>query len=312
MNAALAATQIVNGLQLGVLLFLVASGLTLIFGILDFVNLAHGVFYMLGAFVSASLSAWTGSWPLAVGLSLPVVALTGLVTERLVARPLYGKSHLAQVLATFGLILLADALAMLVWGVEGRSVALPGWLDGRVTLGGGMELPLYRLVIIAAGLAVAGGLYLWVHHTRFGMLVRAAAANRDMAEALGVDTSKLFSAVFALGAALAGLAGMLIAPVTEASLSMGSDIIIIAFVVIIIGGIGSLKGAFIAALLAGMTDTMGRAWLDGAFKLVMPAQAAETAAPAISAMSVYILMAAILVARPRGLFPPPSRGGRDG
>ncbi len=308
MDTALLVTQIVNGLQLGVLLFLVASGLTLVFGILDFVNLAHGAYYMLGAFISATLTRWTGSWPLAVLLALPLVALIGAVTERAVARPLYGRSHLAQVLATFGLILVIDAAAMLVWGVEGRAVELPAWLNGRVMLPGGAELPAYRLVIIGAGFAVAAGLYVWVHHTRFGMLVRAAAANRDMAEALGVDTARLYSAVFALGAALAGLAGMLVAPLTEASLSMGLEIIIIALVVIIIGGIGSLKGAFIAALLAGLADTMGRAWLDDLFGLFMSAQAAETAAPAVSAMSIYLLMALVLALRPQGLFPPKARG----
>ncbi len=307
MNTALFVTQLVNGLQLGILLFLVASGLTLVFGILDFVNLAHGVFYMLGAFISASLAALCGSWPLGVVLALPLVALAGAAAERLVARPLYGKSHLAQVLATFGLILLADALAMLIWGVEGRTVALPHWLQGRVAAGA-VELPVYRLVIIFSGLAVAAALYVWVHHTRFGMLVRAAAANRAMAEALGVDTTRLHAVVFILGAVLAGLAGALITPITEASLSMGSDIIIVAFVVIIIGGTGSLKGAFAAAMLVGLVDALGRAWLDDLFKLAFPAEIAETAAPAISAMSIYILMAAILVLRPGGLFPPRARG----
>ena len=308
MDTALLVTQIVNGLQLGILLFLVASGLTLVFGILDFVNLAHGAYYMLGAFISATLARWTGSWPLSVLLALPLVALIGAATERVVARPLYGRSHLAQVLATFGLILVIDAAAMLIWGVEGQAVELPAWLDGRVMLPGGAELPAYRLVIIGTGLTVAAGLYVWVHHTRFGMLVRAAAANRDMAEALGVDTSRLYAAVFALGAALAGLAGMLVAPLTEASLAMGLEIIIIALVVIIIGGVGSLKGAFVAALLAGLVDTLGRAWLDDLFKLAMSPEAAETAAPAVSAMSVYLLMALVLALRPQGLFPPKARG----
>ncbi len=310
MDTTLIVTQIVNGLQLGILLFLVASGLTLVFGILDFVNLAHGAYYMLGAFISATLAGWTGSWPLSIVLGLPVVALIGAITERAVARPLYGRSHLAQVLATFGLILVIDAAAMLVWGVEGRSVELPGWLNGRVTLPGGVELPTYRLLIIGTGLTVAAGLYAWVHHSRFGMLLRAAAANRDMAEALGVDTARLYSAVFALGAGLAGLAGMLVAPLTEASLAMGLEIIIIALVVIIIGGVGSLKGAFVAALLAGLVDTLGRAWLDDLFKLALSPEAAETAAPAVSAMSVYLLMALILALRPQGLFPPKARGHR--
>ncbi len=309
MDMGLLAAQVVNGLQLGVLLFLVAAGLTLVFGILDFVNLAHGAWYMLGAFISASLTTLTGSWPLAVLLTLPLAAATGWLAERLVARPLYGRSHLAQVLATFGLTLAIEALAMLVWGAEGRTVLLPAWLAGQLHLGGGVVLPLYRLVIIATGLAVAAGLFWLVHRTRFGMQVRAAAANRAMAEALGLNTARLHAAIFALGATLAALAGALVAPITEASLAMGLEIIIIAFVVIIIGGLGSLKGAFIAALLIGMIDTFGRAYLDDIFRAVMPLELAETAAPAVSAMSVYILMALVLAFRPQGLFPPRTRGG---
>jgi branched-chain amino acid transport system permease protein len=310
MNTALLAAQVVNGLQLGVLLFLVAAGLTLVFGILDFVNLAHGAWYMLGAFISASLTAITGSWPLAVVLTLPLAAATGWLAERLLVRPLYGRSHLAQVLATFGLVLVIEALAMLIWGAEGRTVLLPPWLAGQLRLGEGIVLPVYRLVIIATGLAVAAGLFLLVHRTRFGMRVRAAAANRPMAEALGLDTTRLHAAIFALGAVLAALAGALVAPITEASLAMGLEIIIIAFVVIIVGGLGSLKGAFVAALLIGMIDTFGRAYLDDLFRALMPLEVAETAAPAVSAMSIYILMALILAFRPQGLFPPRTRGGR--
>ena len=309
MDAGLLAAQVVNGLQLGVLLFLVAAGLTLVFGILDFVNLAHGAWYMLGAFVSASLTAAIGIWPLAVLLTLPLAAATGWLAERLVARPLYGRSPLAQVLATFGLVLVIEALAMLVWGAEGRTVLLPAWLTGQLHLGSSIVLPVYRLVIIGTGLMVASGLFFLIHHTRFGMQVRAAAANRAMAEALGLDTTRLHAAIFALGATLAALAGALVAPITEASLAMGLEIIIIAFVVIIIGGLGSLKGAFVAALLIGMIDTFGRAYLDDIFRALMPLELAETAAPAVSAMSIYILMALVLAFRPQGLFPPRSRGG---
>ena len=309
MDMALLAAQIVNGLQLGVLLFLVASGLTLVFGILDFVNLAHGAWYMLGAFLSAGFATLTGSWPLSVLLALPVAAASGWLAERLVVRPLYGRSHLLQVLATFGLLLVIEALAMLVWGTEGRSVMLPAALSGQLVLPGGVVLPAYRLLIVVAGLAVAAGLFLLVHRTRFGMLLRAAAANRDMAEALGVDTDRLHAAIFALGATLAALAGALVAPITEASLAMGAEVVIVAFVVIIVGGLGSLKGAFVAALLVGMIDTLGRAFLDDLFRLLMPLEMAETAAPAVSAMSIYILMALVLAFRPRGLFPPRTRGG---
>ncbi|HHN67430.1 MAG TPA: branched-chain amino acid ABC transporter permease [Thermopetrobacter sp.] len=308
MDATLIASQLVNGLQLGLLLFLVAAGLTLTLGVLDYVNLAHGAFYMLGAFFSASLLELTGDWPLSVLLALPLLGLTGLITERLVARPLYGKSHLAQVLASFGLLLVIGALAMLIWGAEGRAIALPHALRGQARLFG-VVLPVYRLVIIAAALAVAALLYVLLHHSRFGVRVRAAAANPRVAQALGIDTHRLHAMLFALGAMLAGLAGALIAPITEASLAMGAQVIIIAFVIIVIGGIGSLRGAFVAALLAGLIDTFGRAFLDTLLARVLPLEAAETAAPALSAMSIYILMALVLIARPRGLFPPPARGG---
>ena len=285
-----------------------AAGLTLTLGVLDYVNLAHGAFYMLGAFLSASLLELTGNWPLSVLLALPLVGLIGLVAERIVARPLYGKSHLAQVLASFGLLLALTALAMLIWGAEGRAIALPHALRGQAHLFG-LVLPLYRLVIIAAALLVAVSLYALLHHSRFGLQVRAAAANPQVAKALGIDTHRLHAALFALGAMLAGLAGALIAPITEASLAMGAQVIIIAFVIIVIGGIGSLRGAFVAAMLAGLIDTFGRAFLDTLLARVLPLEAAETAAPALSAMSIYILMALVLIVRPQGLFPPPVRGG---
>jgi len=290
--------------QLGLLLFLVASGLTLVFGILDFVNLAHGSLYMLGAFVAASLTFVVGNFLLAVLLALPVTALIGWLVERLVARQLYEKDHLDHVLGTFGLILVLDTLAHLIWGPEGIAVPLPAWLDGQVTLFSDVVLPTYRLLIIGTGLAIAAGLFWLVNYTRLGMLIRAGASNRTMVAALGIDIQTLFALVFALGAMLAGLAGMLIAPITEASISMGGEIIITAFVVIIIGGIGSMKGAFVAALLIGLIDTLGRSFLDDLFKLVMSAEAAETSAPSVSSMLIYILMAVVLALRPQGLFPP--------
>ena len=298
--------QLLNGLQLGLLLFLVASGLTLVFGILDFVNLAHASLYMLGAFICASLTLWTGHFLLGVLLALPVTAVIGLLVERLVARPLYDRDHLDQVLATFGLILVIDTLAQMIWGPAGIAVPLPGWLQGQVRLGA-LTLPSFRLLIIGAGLAAAAGLFWLVNRTRLGMLIRAGASNRTMVAALGIDIQMLFSLVFALGAVLAGLAGMLIAPITEASIGMGNSVIITAFVVIIVGGIGSMKGAFIAALMIGLIDTLGRSFLDDLFKLVMSAEAAETSAPAISAMLIYIIMAAVLAFRPAGLFPPRMR-----
>lgn len=307
MDFALFVIQTLNGVQLGLLLFLVASGLTLVFGILDFVNLAHAALYMLGAFICATLTFAVGNFLLAVVLSLPITAAVGWAVERFVARPLYTRDHLDHVLATFGLILVLDTAVHLIWGPEGIAVPLPDWLDGQIAFTETIVLPTYRLVIIAAGLGSALGLFWLVTYTRTGMLIRAGASNRRMVSALGVNIEILFALVFALGAALAGLAGMLIVPITEASIGMGNNIIITAFVVIIVGGIGSIKGAFIAALMIGLIDTLGRSYLDDIFKVFMSTAAAETSAPAVSAMLIYILMAVILAMRPQGLFPPKVR-----
>ena len=295
--------QLMNGLQLGLLLFLLASGLTLIFGIMDFINLSHGSFYMIGAYFCGSITAYSGSFLLGVLLGLVGVFVVGAIIEWVVVRKLYHADHLDHVLVTFGLILIFDTLVHLIWGASGMAIALPESLNGQITLGS-IELPTYRLLIIVSGLLVAAGLYFLVSKTRLGMLIRAGASNRTMVEALGVNINRLFLIVFALGAAMAGLAGMLIAPITEASIGMGNDIIIIAFVVVIIGGIGSIKGAFYAALILGLIDTLSRSYLDILLKLAMPTNYAETAAPALSAMLVYILMAAVLAFRPQGLFPP--------
>jgi branched-chain amino acid transport system permease protein len=304
MDGSLLLIQFLNGLQLGILLFLLASGLTLVFGIMDFVNLAHGSLYMIGAFLFATLIDVTGSFVLGLLLALPLTALVGIIVEMGVVRHLYARDHLDHVLATFGLILCFDTLVQMIWGPEGVAIAMPAWLDGQIAILPGVLFPLYRLVIIGAGLMVAAGLFVLVNHTRLGMLIRAGASNRTMVGALGIDIKTLFTLVFALGAVLAGLAGMLVTPITEASIGMGNDIIIIALVVIIVGGIGSMKGAFIAAILIGLIDTLGRSYLDDVFKQFMSAQAAETSAPAISAMLIYILMAIILAFRPQGLFPP--------
>ncbi|MFT7593434.1 MAG: branched-chain amino acid transport system permease protein [Paracoccaceae bacterium] len=307
MDYTLLFVQMLNGVQLGLLLFLVASGLTLVFGILDFVNLAHGSIYMVGAFICASLTYVVGNFLLAILIALPITGLLGYLIERLVARNLYGRDHLDHVLATFGLILVLDTSVHLIWGPEGIAVPLPLWLDGRVTLFEGVVVPTFRLLIIATGLAIAAGLFWLVNYTRLGMLIRAGASNRTMVSALGIDIQTLFALVFALGAMLAGLAGMLISPITEASISMGGEIIITAFVVIIVGGIGSMKGAFIAAIIIGLIDTLGRSFIDDLFKLFMSSDAAETSAPAISAMLIYIIMAVVLALRPQGLFPPKVR-----
>lgn len=307
MSWELVVIQLLNGLQLGILLFLVASGLTLVFGIMDFLNLAHGSLYMAGAFFCASMTAATGSFVLGILLALPLSALLGVAVEVIVARRLYRRDHLDQVLATFGLILVFDTLAHMIWGAEGRSVPLPEWLRGQVVLPGDFTFPTYRVAIIAVGLFVAALLYLIVNRTRLGMLIRAGASNRVMVGALGIDIRTLFTLVFAIGAAFAGLAGMMIAPITEASIGMGNDIIILTFVVIIIGGLGSVKGAFVGAMLVGLIDTMGRSFLDDVFALFLSPNAAETSAPAVSAMLIYILMAVVLFFRPQGLFPPQLR-----
>jgi len=307
MDTGLLVIQLLNGLQLGVLLFLLAAGLTLVFGIMDFVNLAHGAIYMLGAYIAAKLTLALGSFILGVVLALPIVAVIGLALERFIVRPLYARDHLDHVLATFGLLLAIDTLAQMIWGPESVSVPLPLWLRGQIELASGIVVPAYRVVIVVSGLVIAGLLYWLVNHTRLGMLIRAGASNRTMVSALGVNIDLLFTGVFAVGAVLAAFAGMLIAPITDAAIGMGNNIIITAFVVIIVGGIGSMKGAFVAAILIGLIDTLGRSYLDGILKAFMPLTAAETAAPALAAMLIYILMAAVLALRPQGLFPPKTR-----
>lgn len=292
-----------NSVQLGLLLFLLASGLTLIFGIMDFINLSHGSFYMMGAYFCGSVVARTGSFLAGVITGLVGVFVLGALIEWLIARKLYKEDHLDHVLVTFGLILVMDTLVHLIWGPSGLSIPLPDILNGQIVIGT-IVFPTYRTLIIVGGLAVAAILYLLVARTRLGMLIRAGASNRDMVESLGINIDRLFLIVFAIGAAMAGFAGILIAPITEATIGMGNDIIIIAFVVVIVGGIGSIKGAFYAALIIGVIDTMSRSYLDDFLKLLMEPQFAETAAPAISAMLVYVLMAAVLAFKPSGLFPP--------
>jgi branched-chain amino acid transport system permease protein len=262
---------------------------------------------MVGAFFCATLTFWTGSFVWAVLLAIPLTALVGLALEMGVIRHLYQRDHLDHVLATFGFILIADTLVHMIWGPQGIAIPLPEYLRGQVEILPGVIFPTFRLVIISCGLLVALGLYWLIGRTRLGMLIRAGASNRTMVSALGIDIKTLFTAVFALGAVLAGLAGMLIAPITEATIGMGNDIIITAFVVIIVGGIGSMKGAFIGALIIGLIDTLGRSFLDDILKLFIPVNAAETAGPAISSMLIYLIMAGVLAFRPQGLFPPKVR-----
>jgi len=301
--------QLLNGLQLGLLLFLLAAGLSLVFGIMDFINLSHGAFYMLGAFICAGVASVTGSLLAAALAAVTAVFVVGAVVEWLVVRKLYAKDHLDHVLVTYGLILVFDSVARMIWGSAGVAIALPEALNGRIEFAG-IVIPAYRLLLIVCGLLAAAGLYGLVTRSRLGMLIRAGASNRVMVTALGVNIGRLYRIVFAIGAALAGLAGLLIAPLTEAHIGMGNEIIITAFVVVIVGGIGSVKGAFYAALLIGFIDTLGRAYLDDILKLFLSTAAAETAAPALSAMSVYILMATVLACKPQGLFAPAGRRSR--
>ena len=299
--------QCLNGVQLGMLLFLLAAGLTLVFGIMDLVNLAHGSLYMLGAYFAATFATLTGSFILAVILALVASLIAGMVLEVIAIRPLYGRDHLDHVLGTFGLLLFFNELVRLVWGPEGRTLSLPHEMLTAVQVLSGVYYPIYRLVIILVALAVAALLYLVVMRTRLGMLVRAGASNREMVGALGINIKLLYTLVFGLGAALAAFAGVMQAPILTVQIGMGENILILAFVVIIIGGIGSIRGAFIAAVIVGLIDTVGRAFLPDLLHKVLNAQAARTLGPSLSSMSIYMLMAAILVVRPQGLFPAASR-----
>lgn len=295
--------QLLNGVQFGVLLFLVAAGLTLVFGIMDFINLAHGVQYMVGAYFVATFTALTGSFFLGLAITLPAALFFGIALDLLIFRHLYGRDHLDQVLATFGLILILNELAKIIWGAAPVSVPIPEALSGSVVLIGNLRYPIFRVAIIAAGLAVAAGLYVTVNYTRVGMLLRAGASNAPMVSALGVDIGKLFMIVFGFGAMLAGFAGAMVSPILSVEPNMGDSILILTFVVIVIGGIGSIRGAFIAALLVGLVDTLGRTFGPILLRAALEPSAASQTGRTLAPMLIYILMAAILFFRPSGLFP---------
>ncbi|MDO5604552.1 MAG: branched-chain amino acid ABC transporter permease [Paracoccus sp. (in: a-proteobacteria)] len=294
--------QLLNGVQFGILLFLVAAGLTLVFGIMDFINLAHGVLYMVGGYVMAMMMGVTGNFWLALALVMPATLLVGLVLELLVFRRLYDRSHLDQVLATFGLVLVLSETVKILWGAAPLSVAMPELLSGSVPLAGPMRYPVYRIAVIAVGLGMALALWFVIARTRAGMLLRAGAANRAMVAALGVDINRLFMLVFAVGAMLAGFAGAIVSPILSVDPGMGDSILILTFVVIVIGGVGSVKGAFCAALLVGVVDTLGRMFGPILLRMVMEPAAAAQAGRTMAPMLVYILMAAVLFWRPEGLF----------
>lgn len=302
MNLALFVIQFLNGLQLGVLLFLMAAGLTLVFGIMNFVNLAHGSMYMMGAFFAASIYNATGSFVLATVLLIPAMLALGLAVEWIALKKLYQRDHLDQVLATFGLILFFNELARIIWGPSPYYMEVPEFLVGTISIFG-IQYPAYRFVIISAGLMVALGCYLLIHRTRIGMLIRAGATNRDMVGVLGINITLLNSLLFALGAVLAGFAGLLAGPIMSVQAGMGEPVLILTMVVIVIGGIGSIRGAFYAALIVGVVDTLGRTLLPTLLRSILERSSADVAGPALASMMIYLLMALVLAIKPRGLFP---------
>ena len=303
MNTILIVEQALNGLQLGVMLFLMAAGLTLVFGIMNLVNLAHGSLYMVGAYLATYFTQLTGSYALGVLLGLGGTLVVGMVVELIALRTLYERDHLDQVLATFGLILFFNELIAILWGRAAIFSPLPAFLSGHVALTEQLRYPLYRLLIIGVGLLVAGLLWYVVTQTRVGMLVRAGASNRRMVAALGINIRLLYTFVFGFGAALAGLAGLLAAPIFAVQPGMGEQILIQVFVVIVIGGIGSVRGAFAGALIVGVVDTLGRAFLKPTLAELVSQAAADAAGPALASMLIYLLMAVVLAFRPAGIFP---------
>ena len=301
MSLILLVEQALNGLQFGLMLFLLASGLTLVFGIMDMINLAHGALYMVGAFFAAWLAPIVNSFWLAIVLAVPLTALVGMLLEATLLRTLYQRDHLAQVLATFALILILNEAVRMIWGSD-MSLPTPQALSGPVELLPGLYYPSYRLMIIGVGLVIAVLLWFLVTRTRVGALVRAGASNREMAMAMGVNIRALFTAVFGVGAALCAVAGAMLGPLLAIQVGMGDSILILAFVVIVIGGIGSIRGAFVGSVLVGLVDTFGRTLLPHLFRELLPPQWASAAGPAVASILIYVLMAVLLFVRPQGLF----------
>ncbi len=302
MSITLFIEQVLNGLQFGFMLFLMSAGLTLVFGVMGLINLAHGSLYMIGAFAAAAIASWTGSFWLGLLASLMAAAIAGALVEMVVIRRLYKRDHLDQVLATFALILLFSEATRWLFGAFPLYLDVPAILSGSLTLPMGIVYSKYRLFIIIVGILIAIGLFLLISKTRLGVRIRAGESDREMIAALGVDISKLYTMVFALGAALAGLAGALIGSIQSVEVGMGEPVLILAFVVIVIGGIGSIKGALIGALLVGLTDTLGRFLLPALFGAFLDPASATSIGSAIASMLIYILMAAVLIYRPSGLY----------
>ncbi|MEM6463122.1 MAG: branched-chain amino acid ABC transporter permease [Pseudomonadota bacterium] len=303
MDSTLLLIQILNGAQYGVLLFLIAAGLTLVFGVMGFINLAHGVQYMIGAYLTFMFMGVTGNFFAALFLGLVTALALGLALEALVLRHLYDRDHLDQVLATFGIILFVNEAVKVIWGPATLTIPPPEILSASIQLTDNLRYPVYRLALIVVGVVVAAALYLIVGKTRVGMLIRAGASNAEMVSALGVNIRRLFMIVFGFGAMLAGFAGALAAPVFTLEPGMGDNLLIVAFVVIVIGGIGSIRGAFIAALLVGLIDTLGRSLATDVMHLFFNPSAANQIGPSLASMLIYIFMAGVLFFRPQGLFP---------
>lgn len=294
--------QLFNGLQLGVTLFLLASGLTLVFGIMGLINLSHGSLYMIGAYVTATMTSYSGSFFIGLVSAIAAAAVLGVIIEVLIMRHLYHRDHLYQVLATFGLILCFNESVQIIWGSQPLFINIPPALDFTVDLFGEGGYPAYRLAIIVLGILILAALYLFIFYSKIGMLTRAGSSNREMAEALGININRLYTGIFAFGAMLSALAGGLAGPIYAVEIGMGENVLILAFVVIVIGGIGSIKGSFVSALLIGIVDTLGRAYLPAFFKTFMSASDGAVVGGSLASIAIYLLMAVILVFRPRGLF----------
>ena len=302
MSISLFSEQVLNGLQFGVMLFLMSAGLTLVFGVMGLINLAHGSLYMIGAFAAAAIASWTGSFWLGLVASLMAAAIAGVIVEIVIIRRLYKRDHLDQVLATFALILLFSEAMRWIFGAFPLFLDVPEILSGTLSLPLGIEYSKYRMMIIVVGILIAVGLFSLISKTRLGVRIRAGESDREMIAALGVDISKLYTLVFALGAALAGLAGAMVGAIQSVEVGMGEPVLILAFVVIVIGGIGSIKGALVGAILVGLTDTLGRFLLPSFFKIFLNPSSATDIGSALSSMMIYILMAAVLIWKPSGLF----------
>ncbi len=303
MQTRLIIEQLLNGVQFGVMLFLMSAGLTLVFGVMGLINLAHGSFFMVGAFVTAWVAAQVGSFWIGLLAGIGAAAAVGLLVEYAIIRRLYARDHLDQVLATFALILIFSEGTRFIFGSQPLWLDPPELLSGTVDLPGGVTYSLFRLAIILAGLLVAVFLFLLISRTRLGMQIRAGESDREMVAALGVNIAWLYSVVFALGAALAGFAGAMVGALQSVQVGMGEPVLILAFVVIVIGGIGSIKGALIGSILVGVVDTMGRIFLPQIFDLFMDTAAAIKTGSALSFILIYLVMAVILAFRPKGLFP---------